>query len=144
VKTIDMSGFGGGYEEACQQMLTNGLVYLARVGPHRNLKYGELKNVYGLCIAESDEAKALDKAIMTEVYKVDDASGAMHQAAVSHLMYIVNNGYEKYIEVGREREERDKEKGHEDWQHICDYEDEAREKVLDKFPWPKPEEGNNG
>jgi len=93
MKTIDISGFGGSYEAGCQKMLINGLKFL---NEHPNFDFRVYKSnaqVFGLCIGEGESAEALDKAVCKGV----DPSGAMHHAAISHLAYIHQHGYDAWI-----------------------------------------------
>jgi len=93
MKTIDISGFGGGYEAGCQKMLINGLKFL---NEHPNFDwsaYKEYRGVFGLTIAESSEAKELDDAVCQDV----EPSGAMHSAVISHLAHINKHGYDAWL-----------------------------------------------
>ncbi len=93
MKTIDISGFGGGYEAGCQKMLLNGLKFL---NEHPNFDwsaYKEYRGVIGVTIAESCEAKKLDEAVCQGV----EPSGAMHSAVISHLAYINKHGYDGWV-----------------------------------------------
>lgn len=93
MKTVDISGFGGSYEAGCQKMLLQGLEFLNN-HPNFNWEgYKQYKNIYGLCTAKTDEAKALDEAVCTGV----EPSGAMHQAVINHLAYIHKHGYDNWI-----------------------------------------------
>ena len=89
----EISGFGGGYEATCRKMLRNGLEYWDK-HPKLKPKYQGFKDVYGLCVDDNKDAKKLDKAIMKGI---DDATGAMHQAVVSHIFFIRKNGWDKYV-----------------------------------------------
>ena len=60
-----------------------------------NLMDSGMKNVYGICMDNNEDAKSLDSAIMDGI---DDCTGAMHQAVVSHIFYIRKNGWDKYVE----------------------------------------------
>lgn len=63
MKTIDISGFGGGYEAGCQKMLLNGLKFL-KEHPNFDFKvYKQSPRVFGICIGEGETAKELDKAV---------------------------------------------------------------------------------
>lgn len=93
MKTIDISGFGGSYEAGCQKMLMNGLKFLKEHPDFNWGGYKEFKNVFGLTMAESSEAEALDKAVCEGV----DPSGAMHSGVVNHLAYIHKQGYDAWI-----------------------------------------------
>jgi hypothetical protein len=97
MKTLDISGFGGGYEKACQTMLTRGLKWGSEhvVG---ELKYQGYEGVFGLLMAKGNAAKDLDRAILADRI---DATGAMHQAVVENLMFIFNRGYVAWLQEGR-------------------------------------------
>lgn len=93
MKTVDISGFGGAYEAACQEMLLNGMKYL---NEHPNFDFRVYKSspqVFGICIGEGETAEALDKAVCEGV----EPSGAMHHAVISHLAYIHTHGYEGWL-----------------------------------------------
>jgi len=94
VKTVDISGFGSSYEAACQKMLLNGIRFLKDKPTFDWSGYKSYQNITGICIAENKDAKALDKAIYGEL---EDTTGAMHQAVVSHLAYIHKNGYDAWL-----------------------------------------------
>ena len=117
MKTIDISGMGGGYEAGCQLMLLRGLNYLKE---HPDFDFGEYKsyrNVYGICEG-SDRTKELDEIITTGV----KPSGAMHQFVISHLAYIHKYGHDAWI---AEAEKRDNSRVHE-----LPTEDELEKEVL--------------
>lgn len=97
----EISGFGGGYEATCRKMLKNACLW-GNSHPEANPKYSGFKEVYGLCTDDNADAKALDKAIMDGI---NDATGAMHQAVVSHYFFIRKNGWEKYIKEMSNRTE---------------------------------------
>ena len=104
MKTIDISGFGGSYEEMCQRMLRRGVKFLEDNPDFDFSGYKQYKDIYGICIAESEDAKALDDAIMGG----DDSppTGAMHQAVVNHLAYIHKYGYDAWIEAAQKHGRR--------------------------------------
>lgn len=88
----EISGFGGGYEAVCQQMLHNGVSFLAnRSGA--DVKVLESPQIYGIVKMEGDDAEALELAVMAGI---DDATGAMHHAVMSRLAYINKNGWDTY------------------------------------------------
>jgi len=102
MKTIDISGFGGRYEAACQKMLLQGLKFLS---DHPNFNwdgYRQYENVFGFCIAETEEAKALDKAICAGV----EPTTAMHHVVINHLAYIHKHGYDAWIAEGEKQGKR--------------------------------------
>jgi hypothetical protein len=97
MKTIDISGMGGGYENVCQQMLKNGLDWI-EANPEKakelNGAYKAYKGIYGVCTAETAIAKEFDQALMKGI---DDATGAMHQAVVGHSLYIAAHGKDAWL-----------------------------------------------
>ena len=93
MKTADISGFGGGYEATCQQMLLNGLAFL-KEHPDVELAYKVYQNIYGIASPQTSAAFEMDKAITSGI---EDATGAMHQAVVGHLLYIHGHGYESWL-----------------------------------------------
>ena len=88
-----ISGFGGGYEEACQDMLEAGVCWLAH-HPTKDLAVKYYPNAYGLLSAESDSAKELEKVILDAN---PGCSGAQHQTVMMRLGYIATNGWAAYV-----------------------------------------------
>jgi hypothetical protein len=97
----EISGFGGGYEKTCQDMLENGVKWLTKNSERRDLKGHSYEDVYGIMVADSDDAKEMEKAMMADI---DDCTGAMHQAVMSRLFFIAKNGWEAYCAELREHE----------------------------------------
>lgn len=93
-RTVDLSGFGGGYEAMCQTMLWRGIEYLAEVKP-------PLDKLYGSENWTTPERKALEAAMLKPG---EDATGAMFGAAISHLAYIHKNGVDKWLGDVAEKE----------------------------------------
>ena len=91
----EISGFGGGYEAVCRKMLKNGLEWLD-ANPEADPHISGYKNLYGIINEDNDDAKALSKAVMTDI---EDATGAMHQAVMTALLWIKANGWDKYVEA---------------------------------------------
>ena len=89
----EISGFGGGYEQTCRNMLATGCEWFD-AHPDANPRFKGFKEVYGLCVEDNDDAKALSQAIFDG--SGDDCTGAMHQAVVSACLYIRKQGWEKY------------------------------------------------
>jgi len=89
-----LSGFGGGYEEACQKMLRAGLQWLEE-NPEADPLVTHNPQIYDIVNEENQAAKDLSAAVMAAI---PDCSGAMHQAAMSHCLYIKKNGWENYVE----------------------------------------------
>lgn len=93
----EISGFGGDYEQACQNMLEAGCKWLEEK-KSVNLKGHIYDNVFGLFKADSDDAKAMESAVIAAC---GDCSGAMHHAVMSRLFYIARNGWDKYCQEVR-------------------------------------------
>jgi len=89
----EISGFGGGYEEACRKMLVAGLEWLD-AHPKAAPKFHGYKGIYGTVHEDNDDAKALSAAV---VNAVEGCSGAMHQAVICACLWIRKNGWEKYV-----------------------------------------------
>lgn len=89
----EISGFGGGYEQTCRNMLAAGMEWLDE-HPSANPCFKGFKNVYGVVFDENDDAKALSAAVVAG--SGDDCTGAMHQAVVSHCLAIRKNGWDWY------------------------------------------------
>jgi hypothetical protein len=93
-ETIDMTGFGGGYEHACQKMLLAGVEYL-KTKPDFIFDYKTFKDTFGIVWSDSQHAKELDKILLKAVG--GDCSGAMHQCVIGHLEYICKFGRDNWI-----------------------------------------------
>lgn len=89
----EISGFGGGYEQACRDMLKAGMLWLD-AHPEANPKFSGYKGVYGLINEENDDAKALSAALLEAA---PDCSGAMHHAVTMHCMAIKTHGWAYYV-----------------------------------------------
>lgn len=95
-ETVDISGMGGSYEWGCQTMLRAGIKFL-KEHPDFHFDYQGFKNVYGIVWTDTPWGKKLDKVLLGATAP-DSPTGAMHQAVISHLMYIHKHGYEKWLE----------------------------------------------
>ncbi len=91
----EISGFGGGYEEECRAAIVRGLEWWD-ANPMAAPKFHGWKDVYGIIMEDNEDAKALSAAVAP---KGSDMTGAMHQAAIEHILYIRKNGWEKYVQV---------------------------------------------
>lgn len=107
MKTFDISGFGDGYEECCQKMLTAGLKFLADRAAFDWDSYSQYKNVIGFMTTDGADGKALDKVLLNAADKLGGSSGAMHQAVVNHLHYISNHSYREWLEQAAKRRPED-------------------------------------
>ncbi len=92
----EISGFGGGYEKTCQAMLDAGLQWFDS-NPNVDPKFRGFKDVYGLISEDNDGAKALTEAVLIPAN--GDATGAMHHAAITHVLWIQKNGWDAYVEA---------------------------------------------
>ena len=65
----EISGFGGGYEEACQQMLHQGVAYLVSLGERRpEFEVETYRGVFGICDLTGPDAEGLEAAVMMSNY----------------------------------------------------------------------------
>jgi hypothetical protein len=93
-------GFGDGYEETCRKMLLAGLEWLD-AHPHADPKFRRSPNIYGIIKADNEDAKALSAAI--EAGSGGDCTGAMHQAVVSHCLFVKLHSWKAYVAKMSER-----------------------------------------
>lgn len=92
----EISGFGGAYEDACQDMLEAGATWLAervKKDVQTQLALHNHSEIYGVLTAASDDAKALEDVV---VAAADGCTGAMHQAVMMRLGFIASNGWDAY------------------------------------------------
>ncbi len=101
----EISGFGGGYEQDCRDMLAAALAWLdAR--PLFAPRYHSYENVVG--ILEEDDLSAEELSEVTAAAaKRGGATVAMHQVVISHALWIRENGWEAYQKLKREAKARD-------------------------------------
>lgn len=92
----EISGLGGGYEECCRSMLAAGMAWLD-AHPAADPQFHGYKHVYGILNEDNDDAKALTEAVIDAARGRGGATGAMHQAVISHLMFILKNGWDQYV-----------------------------------------------
>lgn len=90
----EISGFGGGYEQACRRMLRAGLAWLD-AHPTADPKISTSNSVYGIIREDNVDAKELSAVVGNAE---DGCTGAMHQAVMSSLLFIRKHGWEKYVE----------------------------------------------
>ncbi len=100
----EVSGFGGGYERACRQMISQGCAWWS-AHPDADPKFHGYKEVYGLCVEDNEDARTLSEAICAGDI---GPSAAMHQAAVTHVFQWRRLGswiaYQKFMrDTARER-----------------------------------------
>lgn len=92
----EISGFGGGYEQTCRNMLKAGLLWLD-AHPEATPEFHGYKGVYGIITEDNADAKALSDAIVSG--SGGDCTGAMHQACVSTALWIRTNGWDAYVKA---------------------------------------------
>lgn len=88
----EISGFGGGYEKGCQDMLEAGVLWL-NSRTKADIKLSEYKGFFGIINPESADAKALSDVVCNACA---DCTGAMHHAVMLRLHFIAREGWEKY------------------------------------------------
>ena len=93
-ETFDLSGFGGGYEDACQRMLWRGVAYLAEHQPPVSMwdDATEYEGIVGVMSIDGEDLKSLETHIMRDI----DATGAMHQCVMGHLRFIHRKGIDEW------------------------------------------------
>jgi len=97
MKTIDISGFGGGYEATCQAMLIAGMKWLKEHPDFTFEGYKTYRGIYGVMTPPDTKlAKELDDVLLKAA--LNDMTGAQHQAVISYLFYIQAHGYEQWLE----------------------------------------------
>lgn len=103
----EISGFGGGYEATCRRMLRQALEWCdANPKAAKRLTYKTFANIYGIYEAENREARALDSAMTRGTDETGGVTGAMHQAVVSHVLWIMGHSWDSYIRVMSTRKSR--------------------------------------
>lgn len=96
----EISGFGGGYEDTCRKMLSAGLEWLDQ-NPSASPEFHGYKGVYGIIQEDNADAKALSDAVVAA--SGGDCTGAMHQAVISHCLFIKSHSWDEYVAKMSER-----------------------------------------
>ncbi len=78
----EINGFGGDYEASCRAMLKVCLDWW-NTFPDADPRYYGFRNIYGICMDDNNDARDLDRAIISAAG--GDCTGAMHQAQI--LLY---------------------------------------------------------
>jgi len=68
----EISGFGGGYEQTCRNMLKAGLKWWDK-NPEVKPEFHSYKNIYGVISEDNEDAKALSEVITQPPH--DDCTG---------------------------------------------------------------------
>jgi len=96
IKTWDMSGFGGSYESSLQLMTWTGVEFLQK-NNIKSFQTEQNSQIIGVAINTGETGKAFDKAIL-DCVKEYGATGAMHQFATNHALYIAQHGYKNWFD----------------------------------------------
>lgn len=96
VKTWDISGMGGHYEETCQKLFWTGVKYLQEIHDPKTFFKGmnSFKNIVGILITP-ERMKELEEQMSKAVD--GDWTGAQHETVIGHLRFIAENGYQKWF-----------------------------------------------
>jgi hypothetical protein len=97
----EISGFGGGYEQTCRNMVIAGLEWLD-AHPDAEPQFKGFKNIYGVICDENDDAKALSKVVVDAAE--GDCTGAMHQASIGHILFAHKHGWQRYCDEMRKKD----------------------------------------
>lgn len=89
----EISGFGGGYERTCRDMLIAGLKW-CNEHPNASPQFQGYQGVFGLIEETNDDAKQLSKAVT----EGNDCTGAMYHAVIGTIFWIRANGIDAYLE----------------------------------------------
>jgi hypothetical protein len=100
----EISGFGGGYEAVCQDMLEAGMRWIFD-HPEAGPEYKGSPQIFGVVLDNNAEAKALDGAILAGAK--GEATGAMHYAVVLRCLAAKRLGWEEYCRQCREHEAKE-------------------------------------
>lgn len=101
----EISGLGDTYEAGCRVMVLAGLDWLD-AHPDAVLKFSGFKRVFGYIKEETDDARALVKAMCdaaNAAYPSGGVTGAMVHACTAHVCFIRENGWDAYAEKMRAR-----------------------------------------
>lgn len=93
MKTIDISGMGGGYENECQKMVWAGVEFLKK--EPGEIKFKQNANVHGLIDTSEDDRTARLETHIAEAS--GDCTGGMVHSVMQHLWFISKNGVEKWL-----------------------------------------------
>jgi len=100
--TINITGFGGGYERAVQMGLRAGIKWLAE-HPDMKFDHEQYSNILGVCATNEDNtlAKELDQVLLDAMG--GDMTGAQHQVLINHLYFIHTKGHDTWLEMYSDR-----------------------------------------
>jgi len=98
-----ISGFGGSYEDACQKMVLAGCDWFDS-HPLAKPKFHGFEHVFGIIVEDNPIAKELTDVMVKACG--GDATGAMVQACVGHVLWIRSHSWDEYIAEITKREEK--------------------------------------
>ncbi len=90
----EISGFGGGYEQCCRDMLEAGVAWLD-AHPESDPQFSGYGRIYGVVNEDNDDAAALTAAIIDAAK--GEATGAQHHAVVKRCLFIKKAGWDEYV-----------------------------------------------
>lgn len=99
----EISGFGGGYEAACQDMLSAGVNWIVqkKIGGN-DVQAHTFQGIYGLIMPDNDVAIELEKVLVEAAH--GDCTGAMMQAVMQRCIYISKHSWDEYCAELRKHE----------------------------------------
>lgn len=92
----EISGFGGGYEQACRDMVVAGVKWL-REHPNADLKARKATLLYPDLRSASKDMDEFQDVIAAACK--EGATGAMVCAATKHAFFIHRKGWEEYCKA---------------------------------------------
>lgn len=113
----EISGFGGGYEAVCRAMVLAGIRWIDE-HPDADLHFEASPQIFGVAIEKGHDAILLTAAMMDAPVYHDgkllhehvkqDCTGAMHHAAINHVLAYKRLGWVEYQRQLRERDHAEK------------------------------------
>jgi len=97
---VEISGFGGAYEDTCRAMVRAGCEWWD-AHPGADPQFHGFRGLYGLLMEDNQDAQDLSAAMLAAANH--DATGAMHQATAGHVLHIHRVGWAQYVEESRQR-----------------------------------------
>lgn len=102
MRSLDISGMGGSYEEGCQRILWLGLEWIKDKPLECWKGTFSYKNIAGIMVV-GDGIKELDEILKKDaMLDLGGMTGAMRQFSLRHLHKIHDAGYHWWLEEGRE------------------------------------------
>jgi len=95
----EISGMGGGYENACRKMVSAGMAWLVDHKDGQKPEMGTYEGITGIAFARNDAGVSFSDAVGKAV---EDCTGAMHQFSCAHAKKAFEMGWPAYQEFMRE------------------------------------------